>query len=186
MLQKEWDLVSWKGLVQWLYKYIGHQHSMSFSRFGDKVGIIFNILLFLLGTHHSSKYLMLNQVLLQEWGTGAYKWLLYSVASNATVAQLVTSDPWVIPRVQGPSWLWRCKSWNHLGTPFLAWLISSLRDALIVPSSICEVFKSNIVWLSDTKASITGTLQNRELCVFLFYNIFQGGSCLCVPRVFLV
>jgi len=139
---------------------------MSFSRFGDKVGIIFYILLFLQATHHSSKYLMLNQVLLQEWCIGAYKWLLYSVASNATVAQLVTSDPWVIPGVQGPSWLWRCKSWNHLGTPFLAWLISSLRDALIVPSNVCEVFKSNI-WLSDTKASITGTLQNRELCVLV-------------------
>lgn len=159
---------------------------MSFSRFGDKVGIIFDVLLFLQATHHSSKYLMLNQVLLQEWGIRACKWLLYSVASNAIVAQLLTSDPWVIQGIQGPSWLWRCKSWNHHGTPFLAWLIFRLRDALLFPSSTCEVFKSNIVWLWDTEASITGTLQNRELCVLFILQYLSRGSCLCVPPVCLV
>lgn len=46
--------------------------------------------------------------------------------------------------------------------PFLAWLIFSLRGASVFPPNTCKVLESSVAWLSDTKASITGPLQNRE------------------------
>lgn len=66
--------------------------------------------------------------------------------------------------------------------PFLAWLIFSLRDALIFPSNTCEVFESNGVWLSDTKASVTGTLQNGELCVPFILQDHSGRLISLRPK----
>lgn len=62
-----------------------------------------------------------------------------------------------------------------LAQPFLAWLIFSLRDALVFPFNTCEVLvESNVVWRSDSRHLSQEVCINRELSV-LFILWDQSG-----------